>query len=177
MSNLQPSKNPQTILRTFNLLIKEGFKLELVIAGKRWNNDAVKKLISKPNLNNNVRILGFVPQEDLALLYGSAEVFFQPSFHENFPQTLVEAMSCGTPVVTSDIYSIPEVTGNAGILHDPRDYVGFVGSIKKILSNSKYRKKLQDRVLDNAKRFSWEKTTRETIEVYKKLMTTDSPKG
>ena len=171
VSYFGPKKNPETILKTFKLLINDGFDLQLVIAGARWNEQTiVKKLVARLGLSNYVKILGFVPLEDLAILFGSARVFFQPSFHENCPQTLLEAMACGTPVVTSKVFSIPEVTGNAGILHEPRDYVGFAKSIRNILTNENYRKKLQEIVLENVRRFSWEKTTRQTIDVYKRVL-------
>lgn len=170
VSNFGPKKNPETIFKAFKILIKNHADVELVIAGGGWKKQViVKKLVTRLRLSGYVKLLGFVPIEDLALLYGSARVFFQPSFHENCPQTLLEAMACGTPVVTSSVYSIPEVTGNAGILHDPRDHVGFAKSIKNILTNEEYRKRLRERVLENVKRFSWEKTTRETIKVYRRL--------
>jgi len=171
VSNFGPKKNPEAIFKTFKILIRDHFDLELVISGREWEKEPkVKKLVAKLKLSSHVKFLNFIPTKDLALLYSSARVFFQPSFHENCPQTLLEAMSCGTPVVTSAVYSIPEVTGNAGILHDPTDCVGFAKSIKEILTNEEYRKNLQERVLENAKRFSWEKTTRETINVYKSLL-------
>jgi len=171
VSHFGPKKNPVTILKTFKKLINEHFDVELVIAGAGWKRqNYVNKLMVGLGLSDCVKILGFVPTEDLAFLYNSAAVFFQPSFHENCPQTLLEAMACGTPVVTSNVYSIPEVTGNAGVLHDPEDYVGFANSIKEILTNEDDRKKLQELALKNVKRFSWKKTTRQTIEIYKKLI-------
>lgn len=170
VSNFGPKKNPEVILRALKILIKDHFDVHLVIAGSGWKKQvAVKKLVTRLGLSDYVKILDFIPLEDLALLYNLAKVFFQPSFHENCPQTLLEAMACGTPVVTSNVYSIPEVTGNAGVLHDPKDYVGFAESLKKILTNEEFRRKLSRQVLENVKRFSWEKTTRQTINIYRRL--------
>jgi len=170
VSNFGPKKNPETIFKTLKILINDHIDVDLVMAGGGWKNEKyVQKLVTRLGLHGRVKILGFVPIEDLNLLYNSAEVFFQPSFHENCPQTLLEAMACGTPVVTSSVYSIPEVTGNAGILHDPKDYVAFAGSIKEILTNEEHQKELQQLALKNVKRFSWEKTTQQTIEIYRRL--------
>jgi len=99
VSKLSSKKNPQTLLNAFSQLIEDNSDLELVIAGARWANKEVRSMIEKFNLLSNIKILGYIPEQDLIRLYNAAELFFYPSFHETFGFPIVEAMACGTPVV------------------------------------------------------------------------------
>jgi len=170
VSNFSPKKNPQVLLKAFSILIKEGLNLDLIIVGARWNNKFVRNLISDSNLFDNVKILGYVPEQDLISLYNSAELFFFPSLHETFGFPIVEAMSCGTPVITSNVYSIPEVAGDVAILCDPQNYFEFACAIKHVLKDDKLKKSMRVKGLKEAKRFSWEKCAQDTVELYKQLL-------
>lgn len=172
VSNLHPRKNPRTLIKAFSQLEKN-FDLELVIAGAKWNNGNVRSLIEKLDLVSNIKILGYVPEWDLIRLYNAAELFFFPSFHENFGFPVIEAMACGTPVVTSDAYSIPEIAGDAAVLCDPRDYHEFVDAMRQVLKDRELREKMVKKGLENAKRFSWERCAAETTKVYKQLLSAD----
>ena len=170
ISNLSPKKNPQILLKTFGEVIKDGFDMQLVIAGARWNNRSVNSIIARLNLTRRIKILGYIPEHDLVSLYNAAEVFFFPSLHETFGFPVLEAMACGTPVVTSKAYSIPEISGDAAILCQPQDYMAFKDGIKRVLQDTETRKKMISKALKNAKKFSWKKCAEETMKVYKQLL-------
>lgn len=170
VSNLSPKKNPKTLLKAFSQLVKKGFDLELVIAGAKWTSRYVKRMIEKFNLASNVKILGYVPEQDLIYLYNAAELFFYPSLHETFGLPVLEAMACGTPVVTSNAYSIPEIAGDAAILCDPYDYSEFSNAIEQLLKDKKLKKEMIIKGLKNVKRFSWEKCAKETTKIYEQLL-------
>lgn len=141
-----------------------------MISGDGWNHPNVISLINRFDLSKRVKLIGYAPKEDVILLYNAAEVVFQPSFHENFGFPIVESMACGTPVISSNVYSIPEVSGNAALLYDPNDYEGFVNGIKMILKDKKLRKDLIKKGFENVKRFSWERCAKETYSLYRELI-------
>lgn len=171
VSNFSFHKNPRLLLKCFSELMKQGFKLNLVIAGGRWkNNQFIKKSIEELNTGSHVKILGYVPEEDLVALYNLAELFFFPSLTETFGFPIVEAMACGTPVVTSESGSIPEISGDAALLCNPYDYHEFVDAIKQILENEELRQEMIMKGLKNAKRFSWERCALETTRIYEQLL-------
>ena len=170
VSNLSPKKNPQTLLKTFNELIKDGYDLQLVIAGARWSNRDIKKIIHSPELTHRIKILGYVPEHDLVSLYNAAEVFFFPTLHETFGFPVLEAMACGTPVVTSNAYSIPEISDDAAVLCPPSDYMAFKNAIEHILQDAETREKMISKGLENARKFSWKKCAEETVKAYKQLL-------
>jgi glycosyltransferase involved in cell wall biosynthesis len=170
VSNFSERKNPRTLLHTFDSIIKEGFEGELLIVGAHWKNYFSQNLIQAFGIYNKVRIMGYVPINELVALYNLAELAFFPSYHENFCFPTVEAMASGTPVVASNAFSIPEIVGNSAILCEPNDSVGFTKAIKAVLENESLREQMRKRGINNARRFSWEKCTQETIEVYKKVL-------
>lgn len=133
-----------------------------------WNRDLIRvqKLIK-----NNKRIipLGFIPQEDLVILYNLASVFVMPSLYEGFGLPLLEAMSCGCPVVTAENGSIPEVVGNAAFFVDGYSVESISSGIKKVFSNKELQNELSKKGLSQADKFSWKKTADETMKVYKNL--------
>lgn len=170
LSNLSAKKNPQTLFKAFSQLLEKDFDLELVIAGARWSNKLIRSMIEKIDFASNIRILGYVPEQDLICLYNAAELFFFPSLHETFGFPVLEAMACGTSVVTSNAYSIPEIAGDAAILCDPHDYQGFAKAIANILKDEELKERMRMKSLKNAKRFSWEKCAKETTKIYEQLL-------
>jgi glycosyltransferase involved in cell wall biosynthesis len=170
VSNLSPKKNPQTLLKTFSELIKDGYDLQMVIAGARWSNTKVNGIINNIDITHRIKILGYVPEKDLVSLYNTAQVFFFPTLHETFGFPVLEAMACGTPVVTSNVYSIPEISGGAATLCPPLDHMAFKNAIEHILEDEETRKKMIAEGLENAKRFSWKKCAEETVKIYKQVL-------
>lgn len=149
-----------------------------------WNKDLVKvqnmirnqesrpagALAKRPEIINQIITLGFVPTEELVTFYNLATVFAMPSLYEGFGLPILEAMSCGCPVVTSKEGSMPEVAGDASFYVDPYNIYGIAKGIEKVFSNTALQKELSEKGLLRAKKFSWEKTARETIKVYEKVL-------
>jgi len=172
VSNYSIQKNPITILKTFeNLVNNEGMDLDLIIIGRKWSEKIDRFLIDiKPKLKNRIKIMGSIDHKELPIFYSAAKLLFSPSYHETFGFPNIEAMACGTPVVTSNVYSIPEITGGAAVLHEPDDIKGFVTSIKSILQNNEICENLVRKGLENAKRFNWEKSAEELFKIYNQLV-------
>jgi glycosyltransferase involved in cell wall biosynthesis len=170
VSNFSKRKNPYALFRTFRYLLKDGFDGELIIVGSGWRNSVSKNLIRALGISDKVRTLGYVAINDLVSLYNLAELALFPSYHENFCFPIVEAMSCGTPVVASDVFSIPEIVGNAAILCDPNNCGAFANATKSILKSEDLKEQMRKRGLELAGRFSWEKCAEETIEIYKRIL-------
>jgi len=155
-------------------------KVPLVIVGKQ----AVQKRFDHTHVENQplvqlmkeygddpaVRRLGFVPEEDLVLIYNLASVYCQPSFYEGFGLPVLEAMACGLPVVTSHQASLEEVAGQAAILIDPYDIKDIANGLTIALEDESLREDLIQKGLKQAQKYSWEKTAHETYQVYQKVV-------
>jgi glycosyltransferase involved in cell wall biosynthesis len=113
--------------------------------------------------------LGKSPISDLPLLYGGAEALLYPSFWEGFGMPLVEAMSCGTPSITSNVSSMPEVAGDSGLLVDPHSVEEIADAMRRIAESSHLRAGLSAAALTRCRLFSWEKTATQTLAMYKTL--------
>jgi glycosyltransferase involved in cell wall biosynthesis len=157
------SKINVTLVMTGKALIEDR-----VDADNPWNKDLilVQKLAKK---DKNIFLPGFVSQEDLVALYNSASVFVMPSIYEGFGLPVLEAMSCGCPVIASRAGSLAEVTGEAIKHIDPFSADSIAKGIKEVLGSPKLRQELSERGLEQAKKFTWEKTAGETVEFYKSI--------
>lgn len=168
----QPRKNLPVLLRAFAALSKERGDVTLLKVGSpQWKGGRgeLVGLIERLGLRDDVIFADYVPERDLPALYNIADVFAFPSRYEGFGLPPLEAMACGCPVVASNSSSLPEVMGEAGIMVNPDDVEGLAQAISKVLENQALREELIAKGLERAERFSWEKTSRETIEVYKGL--------
>jgi glycosyltransferase involved in cell wall biosynthesis len=130
----------------------------------------VKKLISHLDIGAEIIHLNRVPENDLPLFYSASELFVYPSLYEGFGLPLLEAMACGTPVITSNVSSMPEVVGNAGIMVDPRDVGALANSMYEILSNIDLKTKLIDMGIRRSRYFTWNETAKRTLKVYEEVM-------
>ena len=128
--------------------------------------ETVEKLGLKPR----VHFTGFVEEEDLPALYNGADLFVFPSLYEGFGLPPLEAMACGTPVVTSNTSSLPEVVGDAAIMVDPYNVDAISEAMARVLNDPVLAEDLRQRGLLQAEQFSWQKMAEETIEVYKKVL-------
>ncbi len=163
-----PHKNLDGLLQAYALLLRrEKVKHTLVLVGhRRKAHDQIIELIRRLNLQDHIVLTGFVPEDDLSLLYAMADVYVFPSFYEGFGLPLLEAMACGVPVVSSNAASLPEVAGDAAMLVDPHNSQTIAEGIFRVLTDKKMRENLVERGLERVKMFSWEKTARETLAVY-----------
>jgi len=159
-------------------LIKACAKLQtfLVLVGKAFMNKRLKetqkilRLIKELDLNNRIKILGYIPKKDLVAVYNLAAVYVQPSFYEGFGLPVLEAMACGTPVVCSKTASLPEVADKAALFINPYNINSIAGGIKRVLKNSKLKNQLIKKGFNQVKKFSWQKTAQETIKVYHEVL-------
>lgn len=144
--------------------------LSLVLVGiDRGVGDALDAAAAKAGAPNAVIRLANVPEEALRALYRAAAALVYPSRYEGFGLPLIEAMASGTPVVASNAASIPEVVGDAGMLLDPGDVSGWTDAVEKILTDQSLRQSLRDAGMRRAATFTWERTARLTLDVYRRL--------
>lgn len=171
VSTLEPRKNLEHVIRCFAKVVQQqGIKdLNLVLVGaKGWEYDKIFQEIANFGLSKDrIVITGYVADEDLAALYSGAMVFIYPSLYEGFGLPPLEAMQCGIPVITSNNSSLPEVVGDGGIMLDAADADGLCHSIVKLYSTPALRQEMSLKSLAQAKKFSWERCTQETIAAYK----------
>jgi glycosyltransferase involved in cell wall biosynthesis/SAM-dependent methyltransferase len=174
VSTLEPRKNIEHVIRCFAKVVQQqGIKdLNLVLVGaKGWEYEKIYQEIVNFGLSKDrIIITGYVADEDLAALYSGAMVFVYPSLYEGFGLPPLEAMQCGTPVITSNNSSLPEVVGDAGIMLDPKDADGLCHSILKLYNTPSWRQEMSLKSLAQAQKFSWERCTQETIAAYKKAL-------
>lgn len=123
-----------------------------------------------PAGSGQVRFLGFVPEEDKPLLYAAAELFVFPSLYEGFGLPPLEAMACGTPVISSNAASLPEIVGNGGLMVDPVDPAVLAEAMRAVLSDANLRASLSARGIAQAARFSWAQTAEQTVAVYEHVL-------
>ena len=171
VGTIEPRKNIEGLVKAYSLFPR-AFRqaIPLVIVGKRgWNFENVDQMVEQLGLKNNVRFIGFIPDSELPGLYQSAGVVVYPSWYEGFGLPVLEAMSYGTPVITSNRSSLPEVVGDAAILINPEKPQEIAQAIKKVLSDSKFREILCHKGLQRAKEFSWVKTAATTLSVLLKV--------
>ncbi|TGC10614.1 glycosyltransferase family 4 protein [Methanolobus halotolerans] len=170
VSTIHPRKNYLNLITAFNAVKeKSSIPVHLVIVGKVDNESYSKEvnhLIATNNLSNNVHLLGYVPDEELPALYNLADLFVYPSIYEGFGLPILEAQACGCPVITSNLSSMPEVAGNGAILVDPTNMEEITSAIYTLVLDSRLRKELIEKGMENCKKFSWEKCAEETLNVY-----------
>ena len=170
LGGLAAHKNISTLIKAFYTLKKKKFQHKLVITGKkRWKYNEIFETIDKLNLQKDVIFTGCVLDEDLPALYNAADLFVYPSLYEGFGLPPLEAMVCGTPVITSNTSSLPEVVGDAGIMVDPFDVDGLAKAMYEVLTDDGLRDDMIKKGLERAKMFSWEKCARETLGIYEEV--------
>lgn len=168
---LQPRKNLRRVIQTYAKLVKNNqIATRLVIAGPRsWKHQSVDELVKKLGIESYVKITGYVPDEDLVALYSAAKFSIYASLFEGFGLPIVESMACGTPVITSNTSSMPEVAADAALLVDPQDDQSIADAILMLDRDMKLREQLKQRGLLNAKRFSWKNAAQRMYEIYKQV--------
>ena len=140
--------------------------LELIIVGKKgWLYEEILEAPKKFKIEDKVKFLDFVPDEDLPLLYKNALCFVLPSLYEGFGLPVLEAMKYGCPVITSNVSSLPEAGGDAALYVDPKSIDDIASKIKLLIADKKLRQELIRKGYEQVKKFSWEKTARETLRV------------
>jgi glycosyltransferase involved in cell wall biosynthesis len=168
VSTLEPRKNIVNLIKAFNLL-KQEYKIPhhlILIGQKGWNYEEIFQTINQSLFKDKIHHLGYLSDELVALFYSQADLFVYPSFYEGFGLPVLEAMTLGCPVVTSNISSLPEVAGDAAMLFNPNDFNCIANSINQVINDSQLRQNLIDKGKIRAQLFSWENTAKETIKAY-----------
>ncbi len=164
-------KNVPRLVEAYALLNPSIRKPILVIAGGGdWKHSPTHKTVEQLGLTGCVHFTGYVDEEDLPALYNGADLFVFPSLYEGFGLSVLEAMACGTPVITSNTTSLPEVAGDAALLVEPTFVEAIAESMRRVLENPELATELRAKGLERARQFTAERTARETVKVYEKVL-------
>lgn len=170
--SMKPHKNVDRLLRAFKHL-KERINVEdvcvVLSGGEKENIIRLKKLALDLGIDGNVIFTDMLSAEELAGLMNLAEVFVFPSLYEGFGLPPLEAMACGTPVITSNRASLPEVVGDAALLINPESEEDIASAMHRLLSDENLRNQLIQKGFERVKMFSWEETAKQTLEVYREV--------
>jgi glycosyltransferase involved in cell wall biosynthesis len=166
--NVKPHKNLERLIDAFAIVRKRGLDhLKLVLIGDEISKyTALRRAVHQHQLHNYVRFLGYLPEETLAVMYRLAGVFVFPSLYEGFGLPPLEAMASGTPVVTSNVSSLPEVAGDAAVLVDPYDPQAIADGIYRVLTDETLRREMVHKGIARAGQFSWEQSVRRVRAIY-----------
>jgi glycosyltransferase involved in cell wall biosynthesis len=170
LGRLQARKNLARLVEAYARVRKAGLRQKLVIAGKQDTLfEPIRSRIKELKLDEDILLPGYVHAEDVPVFYSAAEVFVYPSLYEGFGLPVIEAMSCGVPVITSRGSSLEEVAGNAALLIDPLDEVSIAQALMQVLGDSALRKQLGEAGLTRSKRFNFKDAARQTVAVYEQV--------
>jgi glycosyltransferase involved in cell wall biosynthesis len=168
VGTVQPRKNYERLMEAIHLLREKGIHLHIVIAGgKGWLDSPIYARIHSLKMQDQVHFIGFADEVDLPVLYSGAICSPFVSLYEGFGIPILEAMACGTPVVTSNISSMPKVAGDAALLVDPYDVEAIAEAIRQIAENHQLRITLINKGIEHAKNFTWEKSAHHLNEIYR----------
>jgi len=173
---ISPHKNVARMIEAFSALKTELEKdqafpdLKLIIIGDDLSgNPDLRRTVIRSGVQNDVRFLGFIPIEVLRIFYDEAKIFVFPSLYEGFGLPPLEAMVHGTPVVTSNVSSLPEVVGNAAVLVNPENVFEIMRALHRVLLDQALRERMKERGYRQAKCFSWEISVRRVLDVYRQV--------
>jgi len=177
LGTLQPRKNYGRLISAFALVADVSRRIDgrptthnLVIVGKQgWLYDSIRADAARLGLRTRVIFPGFVQDEDLPALYRNADLFVLPSLYEGFGLPPLEAMACGTPVVTSNVSSLPEVVGDAGLTVDPTDVYALANAMSRVLQDSRLRQEMVEKGLARTVQFTWLRAARQLRDIYQNV--------
>ena len=170
--NVKPHKNLERLIEAFHIVRGRGLDhLKLILIGDEISRyTALRRAVHRHQLHNYVRFLGYMPEDTLAVMYRLAGVFVFPSLYEGFGLPPLEAMASGTPVVTSNVSSLPEVAGGAAVLVDPYSAEAIADGMYRVLTDNALRADLSRRGPLRASQFSWESSVRRVREIYGQVL-------
>jgi glycosyltransferase involved in cell wall biosynthesis len=179
---ISPHKNVVRMIEAFSALKTELERdqaypdLKLIIIGDDLSgNPDLRRTVVRSGVQHDVRFLGFVPIEVLRIFYDEAKIFVFPSLYEGFGLPPLEAMVHGTPVVTTNVSSLPEVVGNAAVLVNPENVFEIMRALHRVLMDKPLRERMKERGYRRAAKFSWETSVRRILEAYGQIAHGDRP--
>lgn len=164
-----PRKNLMTVLKVLEFLQQQGLAVKLWKVGSDFTAEQ-KSFIKTRGLEANITYFGKLNKQTLVKVYNAADMLLAPSLHEGFGMTLLEAMACGTPVITANVSAMPEVVGDAAVLVEPMDFQAIASTVCRLQNDSAYRQQLVALGLKRAKSFTWENTARQIADVYERAI-------
>lgn len=173
LGNTDPKKNTIGVLKALSLLHKDEPRFRLPLVMLDYDREALQnslQAIGAPELINNIILTGYVPNHELPALYSNCSVFLYPSHRESFGIPMIEAMSCGAPLIASNTACMPEIANDAAHFINPEKPDEIAAGVKKYLTEPDYRATQVQKGFQRAKDFSWEKMARQTIEIYRNLV-------
>jgi glycosyltransferase involved in cell wall biosynthesis len=174
VGTLQPRKNIARLIEAFSHVLKDekiaNSDLELVIVGKKgWLYEEILAAPEKFEIKDRVKFLDFVPDSDLKEMYRQAACFILPSLYEGFGLPVLEAMQYGCPVITSNVSSLPEAGGDAALYVNPEDVEDIAKKIKKVISDSDFRKDMITKGKKQVEKFSWKDSAEKTLAILEEV--------
>jgi len=170
VGTLDPRKNLPRVIEAFEQIDPKNSDVHLVIAGgSGWKNKELNQALHSGNIKKRIRLTGYVSRSQLKLFYKKAICLLFPSLYEGFGFPILEAMSCGTPVITSKTASMPEVAGDAAVLVDPNDTGAIASAMSVMMTNTALRANLITKGYQRLETFSWEKCAQETLRVFEQV--------
>ncbi|HEY1301938.1 MAG TPA: glycosyltransferase family 1 protein [Vicinamibacterales bacterium] len=179
VGNIKPHKNLVRLIEAFDELRRSGFDhVKLLIIGDEISKlPSLRRAVHHYKLHKQVRFLGYLSDDQLAILYRLASVFAFPSLYEGFGLPPLEAMASGTPVVTSNVSSLPEVVGDAAVLVNPYDVDAIVDGLRRVLTDPALAAEMRRKGIERAREFSWERSVAKTWGVYQQVARQKSKAG
>jgi len=166
VSTLEPRKNVANLLRAFRLMVEWGYPGALVLVGRwGWRTESIQREFEDSPVRRRILHLDYVDQEALPSLYRGAEALLFPSLLEGFGLPILEAMACGTPVVTAGRSAMPEVAGPAAVYVDPESPHGIATGVMALVRDAEHRERLAEAGRKRARRFTWESAAAATAQV------------
>ncbi|MGC8879274.1 MAG: glycosyltransferase family 4 protein, partial [Anaerolineae bacterium] len=163
-------KNLSVLIRAVKLLRSQGLQVGLIQVGGCPGKELFNLIVDEQGMSNWVRFVGLIDDAQLVALYSAVDAFVFPSLYEGFGLPVLEAMACGAPVIASNVASLPEVVGDAGILVDPTDVTALADAIWRALMDVELRERLRQQGLMRAREFSWQRCAQNTLAVYQQII-------
>ena len=172
VGTIEPRKNLARLLEAMELA-GPGIGPLVIAGGAGWNNTDIRSALARLVRAGRARDLGYVPDALRPALYAGARAFVYPSLYEGFGLPPLEAMACGTPVLTSNVSALPEVVGDAALFVSPDDVPALAGAVRRLWEDDALRADLRTRGLARARQFSWDQTARRTLDVYRAVLSAE----
>ncbi|MFN8377213.1 MAG: glycosyltransferase family 1 protein [Anaerolineae bacterium] len=171
LGSVEARKNIQRVFEAIAIMSAQDITVNLVVTGEmKWQYAGILDALDQHHIRDRVRFTGYIPEADLPALYTGARAFVFPSLYEGFGLPVLEAMACGTPVITSNTASLPEVAGDAALLVNPLDAQSLASGLERVIADDLLHDSLSAAGLERARQFSWDQTARQTQLIYQNVL-------